>query len=335
MRRILPLFLALLSLLAATPAWSATPASFREGVAVFVEEMVQKHGLERKKVKELLSRAQYRQSIIDAISKPAEAKPWRDYRPIFLTRERIEGGEAYWRQHAGLVSSAAERFGVAPEMIVSILGIETRYGAFMGKYSVLDALATLAFCYPKRAAFFRKELAEFLLLVEEEGLDPLQLKGSYAGAMGKGQFMPSSYRAYAVDFDGDGRRDLFGSEADIIGSVANYFARHGWRRGAPVTARALADERHDRFVEAGSKPSFTLGELERAGITIATPAPADAPVALLRLDGAMGREYWVGFSNFYTITRYNNSSLYAMAAYQLSQEILDLRRERNYDRRDG
>jgi membrane-bound lytic murein transglycosylase B len=307
-------------------ATHAAPPEYRQGIADFVEEMAGQ-GMDRRRVSALLGQAQYRQSIIDAITKPAEAKPWHQYRTIFLNRERIEGGVAYWRQHQGLVSAAAERFGVAPEMIVAIIGIETRYGGFMGKHSVLDALTTLAFCYPRRAPFFRKELAEFLRLVEEERLDPLTLKGSYAGAMGKGQFMPSSYRAYAVDFDADGQRDLFANEADIIGSVANYFARHNWRKGEPITARALADERHDRFVAAGSKPSFTLEELERAGITIGIAAPAQAPVALLRLEGAAGPEYWVGFSNFYAITRYNTSSLYAMAAYQLSQEILALWQE--------
>ncbi len=335
MRVIYLLVVGAIAVIAALPAIAATPASFREGIAAFTDEVVKKHGLERRRVSEILGRAQYRQSIIDAITRPAEAKPWRDYRPIFLTRERAEGGVAYWQANAGLIQSASERFGVAPEMIVAIIGIETRYGGFTGSYSVLDALATLAFCYPKRADFFRKELEEFLLLTEEEELDPRQLKGSYAGAMGKGQFMPSSYRAYAVDFDGNGKRDLFGSEADIIGSVANYFAQHGWHKGELVTARALADDRHASFVAAGSKPTFTLGELERAGVAIAVPAPAESPVSLLRLDGAAGEEYWVGFSNFYAITRYNTSSLYAMAAYQLSQDILDLWRERESVHRDG
>ena len=288
----------------------------------FIDEMVKKHGFDRAELQALFGRIEKKQSILDAISRPAEAKPWHEYRPIFLTDSRIEGGVEYWRENREILDKAADAFGVDPRVIVAIIGVETRYGQHAGRYRVADALATLAFDYPPRAKFFRSELEQFLLLTREERVDPLDAKGSYAGAMGHGQFIPSSYREYAVDFDDDGHRDLWHSRYDIIGSVANYLSRHGWQRGAPVAqpGKVSGNDWHG-FLDKGLKPSVPLGRLRAAGVQVAAGLGDELPAALLELEGENGAEYWVGFNNFYVITRYNRSPLYAMAVHQLSQEI--------------
>jgi len=270
-----------------------------------------------------MGKVNYRQSIIDAITRPAEAKPWADYRAIVVTPRRIEQGVEFWNENVELLQQAEREYGVPPEMIVAIIGVETRYGRNIGKYPVLDALSTLAFGYPKRAKFFKRELSEFLLLTRDEQVDPESAVGSYAGAMGMPQFIPSSYRAYAVDFDKDGQRNLWNSRADIIGSVAAYFKQHGWTRGAPITSRASGvNNKHEAFINAGMKPSFTVSKLRRAGIKSEQPIAGDALTSLIRLDGEKGLEHWLGLHNFYVITRYNHSNLYATAVYQLSREIL-------------
>lgn len=303
-----------------TPAhggYAAHPAA-----AQFIDEMATRHNLPRDEVADLLARAQRQQSILDAISRPAEAKPWRDYRPIFLTRARIDGGVQFWNTNAQILADAERHFGVDARVIVAIVGVETRYGGNTGKYRVLDALCTLGFDYPKRAEFFRKELEQFLLLTREEHVDALSAKGSYAGAMGQGQFIPSSYRKYAVDFDSDGRRDLWNSERDVLGSVANYFKEHGWQQGAPVVARArVSGTAYKALLEKGLKPHMRAGDLAKYGVRSDTQIAADTPVALVELEGADGLEQWVVFNNFYVITRYNRSPLYAMAVHQLSNEI--------------
>ncbi len=289
----------------------------------FVDEMARTHGYDRAELAAVLEDAEFQDSIIAAITRPAEAKPWYEYRAIMLTPERIEEGVEFWQRNAELLRRAESEFGVPPEIITAIIGVETRYGRNTGRYRVLDALVTLGFGYPKRAPFFRKELEEYLLMAREEQLDPRALKGSYAGAMGRPQFMPSSFRAYAIDFDGDGHRDLWGNDADVIGSVANYFVKNGWRRGERVAlpAKAAAGQ-HQRFLDAGLKPSFTLGELAAAGVSVTTDGlPADTPASLFDLDDDSGTVYWAGLQNFYAITRYNRSELYAMAVYQLSREI--------------
>ena len=321
LQRLLPAWL-IAGLLLAAPGGAAPPADFERAKQAFAEEMADKHDFDPAWVRQLMARAKYHQSIIDAISRPAESKAWHEYRPIFVTPTRAAEGVTFWKENRDLLEQAQKRYGVPPEIIVAIIGVETRYGRHRGKYPVLDSLSTLAFGYPKRGKFFRRQLEEFLLLVREEGLDPLGAKGSYAGAMGKPQFIPSSYRAYAVDFDGDGQRNLLTDNADVIGSVAAYFKRHGWRRGAPVTLPATgAGDRHRRFWEAGMKPSITLAELKQAGI-VTPPELDDGTLAsLIRLEGGAGPEYWLGLNNFYVITRYNHSNLYAMAVYQLSQEI--------------
>ena len=212
----------------------------------FIDRMVERHGFDRAELTALVDAAVIEQSILDAMARPAErVVPWFEYRNIFLTEERIAAGVRFWTEHAAALEEVAERYGVAPEMIVSIVGIETYFGTRMGRYRVLDALATLAFAYPPRASFFASELESFLLLTREEEVDPTAALGSYAGAMGAGQFIPSSYRAYAVDADADGRRDLWSNWNDVFGSVANYFSKHGWRTGEPVMEPATRPERFD------------------------------------------------------------------------------------------
>jgi peptidoglycan lytic transglycosylase B len=309
---------------------AASPEERQAAVQAFVDQMVSRHGFQRDSLMALMHQARFRSDIIEIIQRPAEAKPWHQYREIFLTPARIRGGVRFWRQNQALLERAAQEYGVPPEIIVAIIGVETRYGEVTGKYRVLDALATLAFGYPKRADFFRSQLEELLLLGREEHIDLATSYGSYAGAIGLPQFMPSSYRAYAVDFDGDGRRDLWGSRADVIGSVANYFKLHGWQSGEPVALRAQSTGRPPQgLIDAGMKPSLSLKSLTEQGIT-PVPQAADGAtgpdtlVSLIRLEGAQGDEYWLGLNNFYVITRYNHSNLYAMAVYQLSREILAL-----------
>ena len=308
----------------------ATPRpDIKPQISQFVDEMVRKHGFDRRALSDLLGRAEFRQSIIDAMSRPAEAKPWYKYRPIFLTEKRIQAGAQFWKDNADLLHRVSRKYGVAPEILVAIIGVETRYGGNTGSSRVLDSLSTLAFGYPKRATFFRSELEQFLLLTREEHIDPTTITGSYAGAMGKPQFIASSYRSYAVDYDGDGHRDLWGSNADAIASVANYFRRHGWRRGEAVAVPAQGvDTSHRRFVDAGMKPSIRVADLRKAGIRFDPKIKGDALASLIELEDQDGKEYWVGLNNFYVITRYNHSNLYAMAVYQLSQKIESLSKPR-------
>ena len=294
----------------------------------FVERMVTEHKYDRDTVIKLLAEAKKQQSILDAISRPAEkSKQWHEYRKIFLGEKRIQQGVDFWLENRDTIARASEKFGVAPEIIVAIIGVETRYGRHAGRYRVLDALATLGFDYPKRAKFFRKELEHYLLLVKEQNQDPLALKGSYAGAMGYGQFISSSYRHYAVDFDGDDVADIWNNPVDAIGSVANYFNAHRWKTGKPVVARAKIAEGYDaEILNSRAKPALTLKEVKQKGFTLAAPVAdiaADDVEKVLPLlyHGEKGKEFWLGFDNFYVITRYNRSRLYAMAVWQLSQEI--------------
>ncbi len=290
----------------------------------FAARMANEHGFEPQKVLELLAEAEKKQSILDAIARPAEkTKEWFEYRKIFVQETRIEQGVEFWRSNRDHIARAAENFGVAPEIIVSIIGVETRYGRHTGGYRVLDALATLGFDYPRRGKFFRGQLEHFMLMVREQKQDPLALKGSYAGAMGYGQFIPSSYRAYAVDFDGDEVVDIWQNPVDAIGSVANYFRAHKWRTGEPVLARVRITNGYDKaLLNAKTKPKFTLRELEEKGFAAVENYFDKEKKALpLMVVGDHGKEFWLGFDNFYVITRYNRSHLYSMAVWQLSQAI--------------
>ncbi|MDJ0657665.1 MAG: lytic murein transglycosylase B [Xanthomonadales bacterium] len=292
------------------------------GSQAFVQSLVEQHGIERQMVERMLGEAQRRQDILDAISRPAEAKPWHQYRPIFLTEKRIGDGIAFWREHEALLTDVARRFGVPPEIVVAIIGVETNYGRITGRYRVIDALATLAFHYPPRSKFFTSELEQFFLLGSEEALDLNSVKGSYAGAMGLGQFISSSYRSYAVDYDGDGRRDLWQSHEDAIASVANYFKRHGWRTDGPVVSPASRQGLARELKKLPLKPAYPLMQIQEWGYRPEIQADGQELATLIELDGADGKEYWVGFHNFYVISRYNRSKLYSLAVYQLSQEIL-------------
>ena len=316
----------------ATPLPMAKPPS-DEVRAAFVAETATKFGLDAAYIESVLARAQIREATIAAMSRPAETKAWRDYRPIFITQQRIDGGRAFIAEHREQLARVEAQYGVPAEVIVAILGVETSWGGNTGKASVLDALYTLAFNYPRtnqpdkierenqREAFFRDELAQLMKLGKETGLDITTLNGSYAGAMGWGQFMPSSYRLYAVDGDGDGMRDLFNDLDDVFASVANYFAKKGgWLRGQPVMVRASYMPGPLPLVDSNGEPIHTLATLEQAGYKPLEPVPADIAGAPILLDGEAD-EYWLTFRNFRAIWSYNNSIRYATAVYQLSQLI--------------
>jgi membrane-bound lytic murein transglycosylase B len=317
--------LAAAPLLCATPA-VATPLDLdRDDVRAFVERVHQEHGIESDTVRSILGLARIQQPIIDAISRPAErVRPWHEYRKIFITEERIAAGVEFWQEHRERIDRVAEDSGVTPEMLVGIIGVETYYGRITGRHRVLDALVTLAFEYPPRSAFFSRELEQFLLLAREQGLEIEGPVGSYAGAMGIPQFIPSSYRAYAVDGDGDGRIDLWNSMDDILASVANYFRVHGWRSGEPVVASAVTcGTSAAALADQGLAPKTTVGALWGAGIGLAGPSPRDpaATAGLFALEHEDGPRYWAGFHNFYVITRYNRSLMYALAVHQLGEAI--------------
>ena len=297
----------------------------RPDVAAFIDEMVSEHEFERDALVETLGKARVKQSIIDKISAPAEKKlTWGDYRKIFLTRERIDAGTEFWLENREMLERIERETGVPVAMIVGIIGVETYYGRITGKDRVIDALVTLAFEYPRRARFFRSELEHFLVLAHEEELDATVPVGSYAGAMGRPQFMPSSFRAYAIEATGDGKRDIWNNWADTAGSVANYFLEHGWQSGEEVVAQATLGHawRGPRPEPKNTlKASQTVGALSRKGVMFMTDLPEDSRGELLAYEGDSGVEYWVGFHNFFVITRYNRSVMYALAAYQLGASI--------------
>ena len=296
----------------------------REDVQAFAQEMQERHGFKKADVLAVLAQAEKKQNILDAIARPAEkAKPWKEYRKIFITDARIEGGVDFWLTHEDTLKSVSERYQVEPEMIVAIIGVETSYGKNTGSYRVIDALSTLAFDYPPRSPFFRQELQNFLLLAREQNQNPLTLTGSYAGAMGYGQFMPSSYRHYAADFNSDGFADIWKNTSDATASVANHFTAHGWKQGEPVLARAnISPEFDTSLLGSGFKPQYSLLELAPRGVApVVGGLGTSRKAVLISQEGDYGTEYWLGFDNFYTITRYNNSSMYAMAAHQLADAI--------------
>ncbi len=302
-------------------AHAKTPDQLREE---FIDEMVEKHGFSKREVTRTLYQAEYRKPIIEAISRPAErVLNWEEYRNIFVTPSRIAGGVDFWRRHAATLERAEREYGVPPHIVVAILGVETRYGAHTGGYRVLDALHTLGFHYPRRGRFFREQLSHFLRFAREEKIPATMPTGSYAGAMGVPQFMPDSFRHYSVDFDGDGRRDIWNSTDDVIGSVANYFVEKGsWRPGGAVARRAHGvTAAHRSLIEAGARPSLDPQQLVAAGIDIGAAPPDGAKLSLIEFETGDGKEYWVGMDNFYAIMRYNPRTKYAMAVYQLGEEI--------------
>ena len=283
-------------------------------------------GFTESEVEQFLAKANYNQKVIDAITTPWEAKPWHLYQPIFLTEQRLAKGIEFWQRYADTITKAANEFQVEPEIIVAIIGIETFYGGYLGNYPVIDALYTLGFHYTPRAKFFSKELANLQMLAKEEQLDISNLKGSYAGAMGFGQFIPSSYRHYAVDFDNDGQRDLIGNPIDAIGSVANYFHQHRWQKGEPI-ALPLTNHTLPEHLKVwqGEKLHYQVADILSPQISLAqnTDLDINQPAMIVELVQAQQTDYWLGLHNFYVITRYNRSPLYAMAVYQFSQQLKD------------
>ena len=289
----------------------------------FIERMVAKHGFDRDAIAATLTDVAIDSRVLEAISRPAErVAPWYEYRGIFLNPERIAAGAAFWRDNEATIEATSRRYAVQPELILAIVGVESLFGQRMGRYRVLDALGTLAFAYPPRSAFFASELETFLLLSRD---DPALLGalGSYAGAMGAGQFIPSSYRAYAVDANGDGRRDLWADWEDILASIANYLEAHGWREGEPIAVEAVKSPSW-----AGTEPGqrlaldATVGSLSEAGFLFSTDLPVASQAMVFALErDPSSSEYWVGFHNFYVITRYNRSVKYALAAHQLGLAI--------------
>ncbi len=289
----------------------------------FVTEMVRDHGFTPSALKTVLGKAEKKQSILDAISRPAEKTlEWKGYRKIFITDKRITGGVRFMRKHRAVLERAEMVYGVPKEIITAIIGVETYYGRMAGNYRVVDALSTLAFDYPPRAEFFRSQLKEYFILAREESIDPLSIKGSYAGAMGYGQFIPSSYRNFAVDFDGDKKRDIWNNPTDAIGSVANYFKEHHWQTGEPVVVPATVQgDAYNEFVNTNLKPELSVQELAEKGFMPKDRRRYSGMATAMELQGEKGVEHWLGLRNFYVITRYNHSKLYAMAVYQLSQKI--------------
>jgi membrane-bound lytic murein transglycosylase B len=309
------------------PAFDQSPA-----VREFIDEMRLRHGFDDAFLTRQFAAIRSNSSVLRAIQPaavPERQRSWPAYRARFLNERRLNEGWRFWRKHDAALARAEAVYGVPPEIIVAVIGVETEYGLNTGKFGVFEALATLAFGYPPRAPFFRKELEQFLLMAREDGNSPLDYTGSYAGAVGIPQFMPSSRREFAVDFDGDGRIDLRHSPVDAIGSVAHFLRRHGWQPGQPVAWPAYADEAADTaaLLAHGITPSVPLREMRARGISLffscaGTESLADAPVALIDLVAPdQPTEYWIGFDNFYVLTRYNHSSFYAMSVFQLAESL--------------
>jgi membrane-bound lytic murein transglycosylase B len=317
--------LAIAALLMLAGELNAAEYSSRPDVTQFIDEMAQKHGFVRPELQAVFSRARRQNSVLRAMQAPAESprRSWQAYRSLFLNPQRIEAGARFRAANAEVLARASAMYGVPEEIIAAIIGVETVYGRNVGTYRVIDALATLAFDFPARSEYFRSELEQFLLHAREENLDVFATRGSYAGAIGIPQFMPGTYRRFAVDFDGDGHRDLRGSVADAIGSVANFLKEHGWQTGRPIAARAaVTGDAYRPLLDGGVKPAFRLGDLAAVGVNVTEAVDPDEPCALVELETpGQPAEYWAAFENFFVITRYNRSALYATAVLQLARAL--------------
>jgi len=305
-----------------TPRLTTGPYAGRADVERFIDRM-QRNGYTRAEMVGILSRVRPDDWIIEYMNRqwrPSSGPngAWTRYRSRHITSSMLSKGTAFWNAHAADLERASKKYGVPPEYIVAIIGIETKWGGYMGKHRIVDALATLAFDYPRRADYFTGEFENYLIMARQEGFDPFQPVGSFAGAMGYGQFMPSSYLAYAVDFDGNGQRDLW-NKRDAIGSVAHYFQQHGWKTGEPVATRVNSVS--PGGLETGFRSQYPASRLEAMGYRSPIAPSDDERVSLLQLDAAGGYEYWFGFDNFRTITKYNNSTYYGMTVHQMAQAL--------------
>jgi len=321
-----PVFL--LGVSAMCAGWGGAPAAaaaLNPEIESFIDQLVADHEFERSELRRWFKQARVQNGVLKAISRPATARPWHEYRASQLTEARIRGGLEYWQRHADTLARARTEYGVPEEIIVATIGLETFYGKNTGGNNVFDALVTLAFSYPPRAELFRSELEQFLLLTRELRLDPLRSRGSYAGALGVAQFLPSSYRRYAVDFDNNGTRDLW-EHGDAIGSIANYYQSYGWQPGEPVIVPIeeqpeTTSEEFRLLLERGLKPHTNVAAVRRGGVTPAEPVAEDALICVFGAESEAGMRYWMGFNNFYVITRYNRSVNYALAVHELAQEL--------------
>lgn len=311
-------------------AFAAT-YSQRPEVNQFIQQMCTKHNFDQKKLETVFDQVRPNSKIINIMSAPHESLPWYRYRALFVKQERARLGAGFWRQHANRLAKAQEKYGVPAPIILAILGVETDYGQVLGSYRVIDALSTIAFYYPPRASYFKSELEQFLLLTRENDLNPLEVLGSYAGAIGQPQFMPSSYRHYSVDADNKGYSDLINDSNDAIMSVGNYFKEYGWQNGQPVAVRAQISGKNYHKLLSQPKTKWTMAELQKFGVTSSRPIDANQRAALLRLEGVNAPEYWLVFHNFDVIMRYNTSAHYAMAVNQLSDLISQDYENRKFD----
>ena len=329
MKKRFTLLVLLMGLFSALPARAVILAEgdyrHREDVQAFIQSVAAKSDYSEQDLIQLFSQAKQQTHLFERMNKPAEKQlEWHQYRKIFLTEKRINKGIEFWKANRELLEQVEQRYKVPAEIILAIVGVETFYGVYKGKAPVFDTLVTFAFDYPKRAKFFTRELEEFLILSAAQKFDVRAVMGSYAGAMGMPQFISSSYRHYAVDFDEDGTANLFDSLPDVLGSVANYFVQHGWQAGESVThPLAVTNPSGLDQMSAGFKLSYSWDDLKAAGLSASVPLPDATPVALIKLQQQESADYWVGLKNFYVITRYNHSDMYAMAVYQLSQQIKD------------
>lgn len=309
-------------LLFASNASAIDPAQYPK-LTNFVDELVNKHAFDKKELNQLFANVEIKHEVVKAMKRPAEKLPWYRYKKLFVFEEQATKGAKFWKQYERALARSSAKYGVPSEVIVAIIGVESRYGESLGKHRIIDSLTTLMLFYPRRSDFFRQEIEEFLLLAREEGLDPLVVKGSYAGAMGVPQFIASSYRHYAVDFNGDNKRDLISQPVDAIGSVAHYLKKHKWKRDEPIASdvKFSSDASPEKVVTKGLKTGTSVAQLRKHGVELASSVSNDTAVGLVALDQEQGKLYRVGFNNFYVITRYNRSALYAMAVYELSQKI--------------
>jgi len=303
-------------------------------VVEFIDNMTSKHDFNKRELTVMFEQVEILPEVIKKITRPAESWPWHRYRNLFIKQERIDQGVEFWNENAEQLALAEKQFGVPAEIIVAIIGVETKYGRITGSYRLLDSLTTLMVDYPRRSKFFSRELEHTLLLAREEKIDPLSVHGSYAGAMGKPQFMPSSYRAYAIDFDGDGHRDLWNNTADAIGSVASYLKKHKWKANQPIVGVAKVEgDGYKEFLKKGLKPKVKLNEIGKYSVSTDLDETLNLKVALIELEQKNGKEYWLGLGNFYSITRYNHSKLYAMAVYQLAESVREKKQSQNISMR--